>query len=66
MVCRALRVCGPSTREPALARWFAGGAWAAIVAAGSQPEARVVDVARRHGMVAHRLSEWRRFVRQDP
>ena len=35
-----------------------------IVAESFQPGARVVDVARRHGMVAHQLSDWRRFARQ--
>jgi len=37
---------------------------ARIVAESFQPEVRVVDVARRHGMVAHQLSDWRRFARQ--
>jgi len=37
-------------------------AW--IVAESFQPGARVVDVARRHGMVAHQLSDWRRFASQ--
>ena len=37
---------------------------ARIVAESFQPGARVVDVARRHGMVAHQLSDWRRFARQ--
>ena len=35
-----------------------------IVAESFQPGVRVVDVARRHGMVAHQLSDWRRFARQ--
>ena len=37
-------------------------AW--IVAESFQPGARVVDVALRHGMVAHQLSDGRRFARQ--
>jgi len=37
---------------------------ARIVAESFQPGARIVDVARRHGMVAHQLSDWRRFARQ--
>jgi len=37
---------------------------ARIVAESFQPEARVVDVARRHGMVAYQLSDWRPFARQ--
>lgn len=37
---------------------------ARIVVESFQPGARVVDVARRHGMVAHQLSDWRRFARQ--
>ena len=35
-----------------------------IVAESFQPGARVVDVALRHGMVAHQLSDGRRFARQ--
>lgn len=37
---------------------------ARIVAESLQPGARVVDVARRHGVVAHQLSDWRRHARQ--
>ncbi|MBI1169888.1 transposase [bacterium] len=37
---------------------------ARIVAESLQPGARVVDVARRHGIVAHQLSDWRRHARQ--
>lgn len=37
---------------------------ARIVAESFQPGARVVDVARRHGLVAHQLSGWRRLARQ--
>ncbi len=33
---------------------------ARIVAESLQPGVRVVDVARRHGVVAHQLSDWRR------
>ena len=33
---------------------------ARIVAESFQPGVRVVDVARRHGVVAHQLSDWRR------
>ncbi|WP_426037294.1 transposase [Cypionkella sp. TWP1-2-1b2] len=33
-----------------------------IVAESFHPSARVVDVARRHGVVAHQLSDWRRRV----
>ena len=35
-----------------------------IVAESFQAGARVVDVARRHGLVAHQLSDWRRHARQ--
>ena len=37
---------------------------ARIVAESFQPGARVVDVARRHGLAAHQLSDWRRHARQ--
>ena len=37
---------------------------ARIVAESFQPGARVVDVARRHGLAAHQLSDWRRRARQ--
>ena len=37
---------------------------ARIVAESFQPGARVVDVARRHGLIAHQLSDWRRHARQ--
>jgi transposase len=37
---------------------------ARIVAESFQPGVRVVDVARRHGLVAHQLSDWRRQARQ--
>jgi len=37
---------------------------ARIVAESFQPGARVVDVARRHGLAAHQLSDWRRLARQ--
>ncbi|EPX9596798.1 IS66-like element accessory protein TnpA [Pseudomonas aeruginosa] len=36
---------------------------ARIVAESLEPGARVVDVARRHGVVANQLSDWRRQVR---
>ena len=37
---------------------------AQIVAESFQPGVRVVDVARRHGVVAHQLSDWRRQARE--
>lgn len=37
---------------------------ARIVAESLQPGARVVDVARRHDVIAHQLSDWRRQARQ--
>ena len=37
---------------------------ARIVAESFQPGMRVVDVARRHGVVAHQLSDWRRQARE--
>ena len=36
---------------------------ARIVAESFAPGVRVVDVARRHGVVAHQLSDWRRQAR---
>jgi transposase len=33
---------------------------ARIVAESLQPGARVIDVARRHDVIAHQLSDWRR------
>lgn len=36
---------------------------ARIVAESLEPGARVADVARRHGVVANQLSDWRRQVR---
>lgn len=44
-------------------RW-PGEVKARIVAESFQPGVRVVDVARRHGLVAHQLSDWRRRARQ--
>lgn len=44
-------------------RW-PGDVKARIVAESFQPGARVVDVARRHGLAAHQLSDWRRQARQ--
>ena len=35
-----------------------------IVAKSFQPGVRVVDVARRHGLAAHQLSDWRRQARE--
>ena len=37
---------------------------ARIVAESLAPGARVVDVAARHGLVPHQLSDWRRRARQ--
>lgn len=37
---------------------------ARIVAESFQPGARVADVARRHDLIAHQLSDWRRQARQ--
>lgn len=37
---------------------------ARIVTESFQPGVRMVDVARRHGLAAHQLSEWRRQARQ--
>lgn len=37
---------------------------ARIVAESFQPGIRVVDVARRHGLAAHQLSDWRRDARE--
>jgi|TARA_R100001369_G_scaffold31357_1_gene55696 transposase len=37
---------------------------ARIVAESFQPGVRVVYIARRHGLVAHQLSDWRRRARQ--
>lgn len=37
---------------------------ARIVSESFQPGVRVVDVARRHGLAAHQLSDWRRQARE--
>jgi len=44
-------------------RW-PGEVKARIVAESFQPGARVADVARRHDMAAHQLSDWRRQARE--
>lgn len=37
---------------------------AQIVAESYQPGVRVADVARRHGLIPHQVSDWRRHARQ--
>ena len=37
---------------------------ARIVAESFQPGVRVADIARRHGLASHQLSDWRRQARQ--
>ncbi len=37
---------------------------ARIIAESFQPGVRVADVARRHGLASHQLSDWRRQARQ--
>ena len=44
-------------------RW-ADNVKAAIIAESFQPGARVVDVAKRHDIVPHQLSDWRRMARE--
>ena len=44
-------------------RW-PGDVKARIVAESFQPGARMADVARRHDMAAHQLSDWRRQARE--
>jgi transposase-like protein len=48
---------------PAYRRWPEAFK-ARILAESFQPGARVVDVARRHDLAPHQLSDWRRLARQ--
>ncbi|MRH22863.1 transposase [Rhodovulum strictum] len=46
-------------------RHWADEVKARIVAESLQPGARVVDVAARHDILPHHLSDWRRHARQS-
>jgi transposase len=53
----------PGARRPARRRW-PDHVKAQIVAESFQPGVRVVDVARRYGLIAQQVFDWRRHARQ--
>jgi transposase len=54
---------GTDERRPARRRW-PDRVKAQIVAESFQPGVRVVDVARRYGLIAQQIFDWRRHARQ--